>query len=84
MGGIVIVVKGDKPLRIGGHALDVSKFMSMKGLKVVEIGDDYNGTITFDVDRKTIVMDTEYFKLSKKGLAFWKALGFRVLREVEE
>ena len=83
MGGIVITVKTEHGPRLwGGHAQDVSSFFKKKGISAIVPpigGDSHNGTVTIDPERKTIIFDTDYFKLDKETVRFWNCLGFDVL-----
>lgn len=90
MGGIVIIIKdpmisgGER--RWSGHASNVANFFKLKDISAVAApkkGDSHNGTITFDVDRKIIIVDSDYFKLSKEDVRFWRLLGFDVLARLE-
>ncbi len=83
MGGIVIVVKSHHgPRYWSGHAEDVMNFFKKKNLSAFsppDKADDHNGTVTIDPGRRTIVFDTDYFKLDKDTIRFWQLLGFDVL-----
>jgi len=84
MGGIVLVVKSPFGTRLwGGHALNVAEFFSLKGIPALTPptqGDRHNGTITFDVEGKKIIIDSDYFTPSKEVIRFWRSLGFIILR----
>ena len=77
MGGIVIDVNGG--VLFGGHADDVANFFIMEGIGNVQKGDDHNGRIIINLDRRSITFDTAYFKITDTTILFWKSLGFRVL-----
>lgn len=83
MGGIVLVVKSPFGTRLwGGHAQDVMNFFKLKDISAIVPpvgGDDHNGTITFDVEGKKIIIDSDYFTPSKEVIRFWRCLGFDVL-----
>lgn len=84
MGGIVINVKTPHGVRRwGGHALDVMHFFKLKDLDAkVGTWDEHNGSITFDPQTKTIILDTDYFTPSKEVVRFWKCLGFDVYEKL--
>jgi len=84
MGGIVVVVKSldHGPRYWSGHAQDVMNFFKKKGLSAFSPptkGDDHNGTVTIDSEKRTIIFDTDYFKLDQDTIRFWSLLGFDVL-----
>ena len=84
MGGIVITVKTSEygPRYWSGHAEDVMNFFKKKNLSSFSPpmkGDDHNGNIIIDAERRTIIFDTDYFKLDQDTIRFWKLLGFDVL-----
>lgn len=93
MGGIVVVVKSldHGPRYWGGHALDVANFFKKNGLSAFSPNagdvvdgvptkmDSHNGTIIIDAERRTIIFDTDYFKLDQDTIRFWSLLGFDVL-----
>lgn len=87
MGGIVITVKTVHGKREwSGHAEDVSNFFNRKDISAVVApaeGDMHNGTITFDPERRTIILDTDYFTPSKETIRFWNCLGFDVLGKLK-
>ena len=94
MGGIVVVVKNPDihgSRYWGGHALDVMHFFKKNGLSAYSPNpgevvdgiptkmDSHNGVVTIDADRRTIIFDTDYFKLDQDTIRFWNLLGFEVL-----
>ncbi len=83
MGGIVIIVKSEHgPRYWSGHAGNVMNFFKKKGLSAFSPptkGDDHNGTVTIDPEKRTIIFDTDYFKLDLETVRFWNLLGFDVL-----
>jgi hypothetical protein len=84
VGGIVIIVKtphGER--RWGGHSMEVMKFFKLTGINAVEKGDSHDGTIIFDSEERKIIIDTDYGKISKEVVRFWRCLGFDVLGRLE-
>ena len=84
MGGIVIrmITIHGKLREWTGHAKDVSNFFSRKNIGAIIApaeGDSHNGTITIDAERRTIILDTDYFTPSRETIRFWNCLGFDVL-----
>ena len=83
MGGIVITVNSEYgPRYWSGHAQDVMNFFKKRGLSSFSPpmkGDDHNGTVTIDPEKRTIIFDTDYFKLDQDTIRFWSLLGFDVL-----
>ncbi len=84
MGGILITVKTPNGLREWrGHAQNVATFFTKKDISAVLVAsskvDRHNGTITIDPEKRTIIFDTDYFKLDVETVRFWKCLGFDVL-----
>ncbi len=95
MGGIVVVVKNSPGVHgsryWGGHAHDVTDFFKKKGLSAFSPNagevvdgiptkmDSHNGTVTIDVEKRTITFDTDYFKLDLETIRFWNLLGFTLL-----
>lgn len=84
MGGIVIRVETDKQAKsiyqFNAQSLDVANFMSLSGIETINgVGDSYNGTIIFDVEKKILTINSDYFKLPDSAFLFWRALGFIVV-----
>jgi len=83
MGGIVLIVKSPFGIRRWcGHAQDVSNFFRKKDITPLaddQKGDMHNGTITFDIERQEIIIDSDYFTPSKEVIRFWRCLGFDIL-----
>ena len=88
MGGIVLVVKSHLGThRWGGHAQDVADFFRKKDVTPLtddQKGDMHNGTITFDVEGRTIIIDSDYFTPSREVVRFWRCLGFDVLGRLKD
>lgn len=83
MGGIIVTVKTEHgPRRWGGHAEDIMNFFKKKDISALgsdQKGDSHNGTVIIDPEKRTIIFDTDYFRLDKETVRFWNCLGFDVL-----
>jgi len=92
MGGIVIIVNGEiegvpHTWRWGGHASDVANFIKLSEISAIasgKTGDSHNGTITIDAEERKIIIDSDYFTLSKEVIRFWRCIGFDVLGRLTE
>lgn len=88
MGGIVIIVNSSFGThRWGGHAEDVMNFFKKKDVAPLasgQQGDMHNGTITFDVEEKKIIIDSDYFTPDQEVIRFWRVLGFDVLGRLRD
>jgi hypothetical protein len=86
MGGLVIRIKDfEETIEWNAHSAVVAEFINLGShdspIKMTRLGggDNHDGDITFDPDQRQIIINTDYFWLSKRAIKFWRAIGFDIV-----